>query len=118
KWDKERTIETRARPMAASWKSLQAIKNRLCRLSRGKCLPLRGEVGGEQAVVEGAGDGLLDGGSFGFQPQRVAQQHRRAEEGRVGIGDAFAGDVRGRAVDRLIDTDLAFLTQRGGRQQA
>src|SRR5688500_12795426 len=35
----------------------------------------------------------LDARRFGVQPQRMPQQHRRAADRRVWIGDAPAGDV-------------------------
>ena len=50
--------------------------------------------------------------------ERVPQQHRRAQDGRVGIGDAASGDVGRRAVDGLVQAAAPACAERGGGQQA
>uniref|UniRef100_A0A914Y8I1 Uncharacterized protein n=1 Tax=Panagrolaimus superbus TaxID=310955 RepID=A0A914Y8I1_9BILA len=81
-------------------------------------LALRGQIGSEHAIIQHGVHRRFHRGGFCFQPQRMAQQHRRAEDRRVRIGDALAGDVRGRTMDRLVDADRTGFAERGRGQQA
>src|SRR5690349_1319196 len=70
------------------------------------------EVGGAEAFVEHAVDGALDRGGFVGEGERVAEQERGREDGADRVGQAAAGDVGGRAVDRLVQATAA-IAERG-----
>ncbi len=63
-------------------------------------------------AVDGGGHGGFHGRRFLAQAEGRSQQHRRTQNGAVGIGDAAARDVRRRAVDRLVEPS-GSLAQRG-----
>jgi hypothetical protein len=71
-----------------------------------------------RAAHERRRDGRLERARFGLEPQRIAQQHRGAQDRRVGIGDAAAGDIGRRAVDRLEQPAARLGAQRGRGQHA
>jgi hypothetical protein len=81
-------------------------------------LPLAGKVWGAEAAVEHCVDGHLDSRSVIRTTEAVAQHHRCREEGGEGVGDALAGDVGGRAVDRLEQAGLAVGAEAGRRQHS
>src|SRR5690606_11945596 len=61
------------------------------------------EVGGEGvAGGQGGFDGFAQAGG-GIVLAEVVEHLRGAQQQRAGVGHALAGDVRGRAVDRLED---------------
>ena len=78
---------------------------------------LAAEIGRELAAFDDRIDGAFDRNRFGFEAERMAQQQRGAEDRAAGIGDALAGDVGRRAVDRLVQAD-ASVAERSRRQQA
>ena len=67
-----------------------------------------GEIGGAEAALEHGVDRGLDARRVLRAAEAVAQHHRRREEGRERVGDALAGDVGRRAVDRLEEARLAL----------
>src|SRR5690606_14343597 len=83
----------------------------------GQAATVAGQVGGERARFQRRRHRPLHADRLRLQPQRVAQQQGRAEDRADRVGDALAGDVGGRAVDRLVQSRRAF-AQRRGRQQA
>src|ERR1700712_5264824 len=60
------------------------------------------DVSGAQALVQHQAHGLFDGVSCGLLAEAVTQHHRYRKNGRQRVGDALAGDVRGRTVARLV----------------
>src|SRR5213082_1856282 len=75
-------------------------QDRVGRFARRRAL--LGEIGGQHALLDGDVDGALDGVRLVGEAQRMAQEHRDGEQRAVWIGDALAGDVGRRAVDRLV----------------
>jgi hypothetical protein len=65
------------------------------------------EVRGARAVRQRVPHGALHGARLALPAQRVAQQERRAEDRPYRVRHAAAGEVRGRAVDRLVETEAA-----------
>ena len=100
-----RYVGRQARAQASA---LQRGDDRVAHAARGHGRPaVLGDVRGARAVGDAAIDGLFDGGGFALEAQRMPQQQRDAEDRADGIGDALAGDVRRRAVDRLVQAALA-----------
>ena len=56
--------------------------------------------------------GALDDVGLAREPERVPEQHRRAEDRADRIRDALAGDVGRRAVDRLVETARSVAERR------
>ena len=83
----------------------------------------RGYVPGAVAFGQGLVYHQFKGGRFLGQTQGIAQHHGYAEDRGDGVGDVLAGDVRGCAVDRLVETADSLaryrdLRQAGRRQQS
>ena len=81
-----------------------------------------GQVGRPPAVGERAADRRLDRrGRIGL-PERGPQQHRRRQDRADRVRDVASGDVRRRAVDRLVQAELPVvgppLAERRRRQHA
>ena len=66
--------------------------------------PGNGDVRSAVTGVDNLLNGLLYAGRLLGQTQRIAEHHRHAEGGGHRVGDALTGDVRGGAVNRLIES--------------
>ena len=74
------------------------------------------QIGRAPAVSQGFIDSAFDGISRCIRVEGVAEQHRCREDGGTGIGDALARNVRGGAVDRLVEA--RHLADGSGRHHA
>src|SRR5512133_2501572 len=76
---------------------------------------VRHDVAGARSRIEGGAHRLLDRQRLFFEAERVLEHHGRRHDGGDGIGHALAGDVRRRAVDRLVEAVLARAERRRGQ---
>ncbi|ELQ11774.1 Glutamine amidotransferases class-II [Pseudomonas syringae BRIP39023] len=77
----------------------------------------RPDVAGADTLIQNQADSLFDGVGRIGQIEAVTQHHRHRQNGRQRVGNAFAGDVRRRAVTWLVHA-LVGRVQRGRRQHA
>ena len=75
------------------------------------------DITGAETGTKRFGDRILDGVGFLREIQRVAEQHRCAQDRRERIRDVLTGDIRCRSAGRLIETE-AVLTEGSGWQHA
>jgi len=81
-----------------------------------------GDVAGADAIGDGFGDGVFDGGGgFGFS-EGEAEEHGEGEDLCDGVGDALAGDVgsgaAGGFVEAEVESVLALDAEGGGGEHA
>jgi hypothetical protein len=81
---------------------------------------LAAQVGSLVPIGKRSLDCPANAGCRGWKP-KVVEHHRRAEDGGDGVGDAFARDIRGRAMHRLEhrgEPPLGVGVRAGGQAQA
>src|SRR3954447_24018152 len=75
-----------------------------------------GDVPGPEAAGENGGDGAIESVGPFAEFERVPQCHPEGCDHRDRIGDALAGDVGRRAVDRLVERLTAAALRIGGTE--
>src|SRR6516165_5818624 len=96
--------------MSSSSRSVERLDDGLSHLARAhSAAAILRDVGGAQALVEHRGDGALDAVGNVAKIEGIAQAHSEARDGGDGVGDAFAGDIRCRAVHRLVQSAAVAL---------
>jgi hypothetical protein len=95
---------------------LQRLHDRLADLL---CARLAAKICGpdtetaDAAVVEDLAYGVFDSLGLPLEAEGIPEEHGRAEDRPDGVGDAFAGYVRGGAVDGFVEPWRPFEVGRG-----
>mmetsp|Transcript_128601 Transcript_128601/g.222164 ORF Transcript_128601/g.222164 Transcript_128601/m.222164 type:complete len:218 (-) Transcript_128601:456-1109(-) len=75
------------------------------------------KVRGSETLIQNRLDSILNGLGLHLEIEGVPEHHSCTEDGSQGVGDTLACNVRGRAMDRFIQSK-STLVQRGTGQQS